>query len=119
MAMGGCLFVIGGHDGVAAVNTVERWARGTGSVKKKKKSGLSVSAATAKLSRFPPARYDPKTNTWAKQVPMPTRRTRAAAAVLGGHLYVMGGSDGDGALGSGEPPFSPTSTLKAHHRVAV
>lgn len=22
--MGGCLFVIGGHDGVAAVNTVER-----------------------------------------------------------------------------------------------
>lgn len=48
------------------------------------------------------SRYNPKTNTWSKQVPMLTRRTRAAAAVLGGHLYVMGGNDGDRALSSGE-----------------
>lgn len=47
-------------------------------------------------------RYDPKTNTWSKQVPMLTSRTRAAAAVLEGHLYVMGGSDGDRALSSGK-----------------
>lgn len=34
---------------------------------------------------------------------MRTRRTRAVAAVLEGHLYVMGGNDGDMALNSGEP----------------
>lgn len=33
---------------------------------------------------------------------MLTSRTRAAAAVLEGQLYVMGGSDGDRALSSGK-----------------
>lgn len=41
-------------------------------------------------------------NTWSKQAPMLARRTRAAAAVLEGHLYVIGGNDGDMALNSGE-----------------
>lgn len=36
---------------------------------------------------------------------MLTRRTRAAAAVLEGHLYVIGGNDGDRALSSGETLF--------------
>lgn len=34
-------------------------------------------------------------------MPMLTRRTRAVAAVLEGHLYVIGGNDGDMALSSG------------------
>ena len=41
-------------------------------------------------------------NMWSKQAAMLTRRTRAAAAVLEGHLYVIGGNDGDMALSSGE-----------------
>lgn len=41
-------------------------------------------------------------NTWSKQAPMLSRRTRAVAAVLEGHLYVIGGNDGDMALSSGE-----------------
>lgn len=44
-------------------------------------------------------------NTWSKQAPMLTRRTRAVAAVLEGHLYVIGGNGGDMALSSGETVF--------------
>lgn len=44
-------------------------------------------------------------NAWTKQAPMLTRRARAVAAVLEGHLYVMGGNDGDMALSSGETVF--------------
>lgn len=51
------------------------------------------------------SRYDPKMNAWTKQAPMLTRRARAVAAVLEGHLYVMGGNDGDMALSSGETVF--------------
>lgn len=47
-------------------------------------------------------RYDPKMNSWSKQAPMLTRRTRATATVLDGHLYVIGGNDGDTAINSGE-----------------
>lgn len=36
---------------------------------------------------------------------MLTRRTRAVAAVLEGHLYVIGGNGGDMALSSGETVF--------------
>lgn len=46
------------------------------------------------------SRYNPKTNTWSKQVPKLTRRTSGCCAVH--HLYVMGGNDGDRALSSGE-----------------
>lgn len=91
--MGGCLLVIGGHDGVAAIDTVERYCR----------LARLVSLRAAPINTpLRPRRYDPVTNTWSKQVPMLSRRTGAAAAVLDGHLYVMGGSDGDGALSSGE-----------------
>lgn len=41
-------------------------------------------------------------NTWGKQAALLTRRTRAAAAVVNGHLYVIGGNDGDMALHSGK-----------------
>uniref|UniRef100_A0A3B4B7L3 Uncharacterized protein n=1 Tax=Periophthalmus magnuspinnatus TaxID=409849 RepID=A0A3B4B7L3_9GOBI len=44
--------------------------------------------------------YDPKMNSWSKQIAMSTRRSRAVAAVLNGKLYVMGGNDGDMALNS-------------------
>lgn len=47
---------------------------------------------------------------------MLSRRTGAAAAVLGGLVYVMGGSDGDCALSSGEVASS-TSTFKAPDEV--
>lgn len=47
-------------------------------------------------------RYDPHVNTWSKQAAMLSRRSGAVAAVLGGHLYVVGGNDGELALNSGE-----------------
>lgn len=95
--------MIGGHDGVAAINAVERYYR------------LKVSVCAAPMSMFSrcfaPCRYDPVTNAWSKQVPMLSRRTRAAAAVLDGHLYVMGGSDGEDALSSGEAVMCPSIKL--------
>uniref|UniRef100_A0A3P9M4X3 Si:ch73-29c22.1 n=1 Tax=Oryzias latipes TaxID=8090 RepID=A0A3P9M4X3_ORYLA len=39
-------------------------------------------------------------NKWSMQPPMLTRRSRAAAAVLQGHLCVIGGNDGESALSS-------------------
>lgn len=47
---------------------------------------------------------------------MLTRRTRAVAAVLEGHLYVMGGNDGDMALNSVERynPVDGTWSICAH-----
>lgn len=53
------------------------------------------------------SRYDPKMNAWSIQAPMLSRRTRAVAAVLDGHLYVIGGNDGDMALSSGERRDKP------------
>ena len=35
--------------------------------------------------------YDPGTNTWSAVAPMSTVRSYLAAAVLGGHLYALGG----------------------------
>lgn len=47
-------------------------------------------------------RYDPVLNTWTKMAPMLQQRSGAAAAVLDGFLYVMGGTDGDIPLNSGQ-----------------
>ena len=52
----------------------------------------------------PGFRYDPKRNAWTKLPPMSRRRAGAAAAVLGGCLYVVGGTDGQMPLDSGTHP---------------
>lgn len=38
--------------------------------------------------------YDPATNLWAKRADMPTPRNHAAAGVVGGRIYVIGGRAG-------------------------
>jgi hypothetical protein len=41
--------------------------------------------------------YDPATNTWTSEAPMPTAREFLAAGVVNGVLYAVGGSGfGDG-----------------------
>lgn len=64
---GGKFYFFGGIDG----------ARGHGMVR--------VSSSDA---------YDPATERWTRLAPMPTARRDAAAAVLGGKIYVVGGEDG-------------------------
>lgn len=50
---------------------------------------------------------------------MLTRRTRAVAAVLEGHLYVIGGNDGDLALSSGERSYYIEGTVLAPIQMSV
>ncbi len=40
------------------------------------------------------AEYDPATNTWRERSPMPTTRNHAAAGVVGGKIYIIGGRVG-------------------------
>ncbi len=47
-------------------------------------------------------RYDPVLNTWTKIASMHQHRSGATAAVLDGFIYIMGGSDGDTPLNSGQ-----------------
>ena len=46
--------------------------------------------------------YDPATNHWTHVCPMTTRRLGVAVTVLDGHLYAIGGSDGNTPLSSVE-----------------
>jgi N-acetylneuraminic acid mutarotase len=54
--------------------------------------------------------YDPATNTWTTKKAMPTARYGAAAAVLGGRLYVAGGRSNYTALGKLEAYNPATNT---------
>jgi hypothetical protein len=47
-------------------------------------------------------RFDPKENKWTKVASMMTRRLGVAVAVLSGHLYAIGGSDGQCPLNTVE-----------------
>lgn len=43
-------------------------------------------------------RYDINTDTWTTVAPLPTRRSDAAAATVGGKIYVFGGCRGSGTI---------------------
>ncbi|MGH9761583.1 MAG: Kelch repeat-containing protein [Blastocatellia bacterium] len=43
--------------------------------------------------------YDPEANTWRERSPMPTPRNHAAAGVVGGKIYVIGGRVGAAFIG--------------------
>lgn len=45
--------------------------------------------------------YDPATNTWQARSPMPTARNHAAAGVVGGRIYVIGGRLGSSRVSAG------------------
>jgi len=42
--------------------------------------------------------YDPKTNTWGTRMTMPTARNHAAAGVVNGRIYVIGGRVGSSVI---------------------
>src|SRR3984893_17996535 len=50
--------------------------------------------------------YDPATDTWKALAPMPTRRGAAAASVINGKVYVVGGATTP--AGTNEPSVLPT-----------
>lgn len=52
--------------------------------------------------------YDPLSNTWASKAPMPTSRAGAAAGVLTGKVYVLGGGTGSGIFSTVEA-YDPAS----------
>lgn len=52
---------------------------------------VSLSAAVPHRSLDTNEAYDPATNTWETRSPMPTARNHAAAGVVNGQVYVIGG----------------------------
>lgn len=52
---------------------------------------MSIGSGTPHRSLDVNEAYDPATNQWEKQSPMPTARNHAAVGVVGGKIYVIGG----------------------------
>lgn len=52
--------------------------------------------------------YDPRTNTWSLKARM-TPRSNAGAAVVNGLIYLVGGSDGTGAMVSAVTVYDPST----------
>nr|XP_043881671.1 kelch-like protein diablo isoform X1 [Solea senegalensis] len=132
--LGGKIYTVGGEDNVRCFSSVERYSPDRDSWStdvaplNSPRSGVCLVAMDGFLYAIgghdgitamnTVERYDPKMNSWSKQVPMLTRRTRAAAAVLDGYLYVIGGNDGDMALNSVERynPVDGTWSICSHMR---
>jgi N-acetylneuraminic acid mutarotase len=83
--VGGLLYVIGGFQRDAA-NPL---------------TGVSVGTVYA---------YDPIANSWSTRQSMPVARSTAAVGVVNGEIYVIGGSDGSGALAVSES-FNPSANI--------
>lgn len=105
--LGDYLYAVGGHDGEAYLNSVERFDIRTGiwhqDVKPmfKARSSVGVVALNGYLYTFggqsstepisDVERYDPIRNTWERLVPMREKRLGAGVAVVNGLIYVVGG----------------------------
>jgi kelch-like protein 20 len=61
---------------------------------------------------FTRSRYNPKENKWTSVSPMLSRRLGVAVAVLDGHLYAVGGSDGSA-------PVNTVERCVYHNRLTV
>ena len=57
--------------------------------------------------------YDPVSNTWTTKAPMPTARGGAAAGVINGVLYVVGGITGGGTTLTSVEAYNPGSNTWA------
>ena len=64
------------------------------------------------ISMFTCSRYNPKENKWTSVSPMLSRRLGVAVAVLDGHLYAVGGSDGSA-------PVNTVERCVYHNRLTV
>eukprot|EP00927_Polykrikos_kofoidii_P032245 TRINITY_DN27531_c0_g1_i1.p1 TRINITY_DN27531_c0_g1~~TRINITY_DN27531_c0_g1_i1.p1 ORF type:complete len:474 (-),score=67.09 TRINITY_DN27531_c0_g1_i1:137-1558(-) len=78
---GHCVYAFGGSDGIAALSSVERLVVVGESSPRATAVGLSGSSVYSDCS-------------WETVPPMPTPRRAAAAAVLGGRAFVVGGAGG-------------------------
>lgn len=108
-ALGGSFYCVGGFDGIAHLNTVDRYEVATDSwlsdvapisgprahVAVTSHEGLLYAAGgddgTSCLSVA--ERFDPREGQWSRLPALPTRRGRAALAALGGFVYAVGGTD--------------------------
>jgi uncharacterized protein (TIGR03437 family) len=81
-------------------------------------NSLGVAVATVRS-------YDPRTNTWSELPPMNTARSGHEAALIGGKLYVAGGSGASGSLQSAEvydfetKQWAPIASLTNARRYAT
>jgi N-acetylneuraminic acid mutarotase len=54
--------------------------------------------------------YNPATNLWTNQAPMPTQRLEAASGVINGLLYVVGGEDAAGTVVNSAVVYTPATS---------
>src|SRR5258708_32979901 len=57
--------------------------------------------------------YDPPTDMWTAQAPLPTARANVMVAAVGGILYAVGGQDSSGLLADVEAYDPPTTMLNS------
>ncbi|HWC74581.1 MAG TPA: kelch repeat-containing protein, partial [Gemmatimonadales bacterium] len=53
--------------------------------------------------------YDPATDTWTTDTPLPSGRYGATAAAINGKIYVAGGSDANGTMAATLFEFDPAT----------
>ncbi|KAJ3613749.1 hypothetical protein NHX12_019995, partial [Muraenolepis orangiensis] len=114
----GAIYAVGGSQGSAHHNTVERWDPETN----------RWSWASPMANRWCTAeRYQPDTNTWHPLAPMGTVRSGLGLVCLDACLYAVGGFDGRDQLSSTErysisrdrwEPRAPMQQRRSAHAVA-
>ncbi|XP_056147169.1 kelch-like protein 20 [Lampris incognitus] len=133
----GYIYVIGGHDGVMALSSVERYSplEGTWSVCPSMKSPRENAGCTVYLGRIYMAggkdelglqlctveKFDPDTMRWGPVKRMKCKRNHVSLAVFNGALLAIGGCDGVTNLKTIEVYSHETNTwrhfgsMKARH----
>ncbi len=116
--MGGCVYAIGGSDGLNSLRLVERYDPTSDSWSKladlhQERSSVSATVCNGQLYAVggydgstscldTVEKYDPLTDCWSFVASMNHQRSMSAVGVLNGLLYVIGGYDGSGDLSSCE-----------------
>lgn len=97
VAFEGCVYALGGHDGLSIFNSVIIYRL---FIEK-----IFVIVTIARKDEFyfiQVEKYDPHTDEWTEVTPMLTRRCRLGVATLNRKMYVCGGYDGSSFLQSVE-----------------
>ncbi|CAF5170362.1 unnamed protein product, partial [Rotaria magnacalcarata] len=139
----GCLYVVGGHDGISCLNLVEKydpsvqqWIRVASM--KTKRFDVAVAVLDGYLYAIGGSdgqcplntevagdrddatdlskteRFNPKMNQWSPVVAMNSRRSGVGLAVINNHLMAIGGFDGAVCLKSVELYDSESNSWRVH-----